>query len=332
MKKSIKALILLSILSVLSGCTKETTTTTTNTTIETTHETEILDITTVENTTTENTIVETSNINDDLFVASNYTGTPYIEINNNIPYFTKSDITTDVFETYSELDELGRCGVAYANICTEIMPTEKRGEIGKIKPSGWHTANYNEYPGLVDGNYLYNRCHLIAYMLAGENANEKNLITGTRYMNVTGMLPFEDKVHDYMEEHSDNHVLYRVTPIFKDNNLVAEGVLMEAYSVEDNGQLQFCVFCYNVQPGIDIDYVTGDNHISDTYQNNQNDPEDTVSTSTYILNTSSKKIHTSDCSAANNIKAKNKETTNKSYDELRSEGYEPCGICHPENN
>ena len=185
-----------------------------------------------------------------------YSGSPYAVINNNEPYFT--DITTDVFETYSDLDNLGRCGVAFANICKEIMPTEDRGQIGNVKPSGWHTVKYN---GIISGNYLYNRCHLIGYQLAGENANEKNLITGTRYLNVVGMLPFENQVDDYVES-SGNHVLYRVTPIFEGDNLVADGVLMEGLSVEDNGtSVKFCVFCYNVQPGIGIDYATGDSWI-----------------------------------------------------------------------
>ncbi len=186
-----------------------------------------------------------------------YTNSPYVEINNNIPSFTKDDYTTKPFETYSDLDSLGRCGVAYANICKEIMPAqgEKRTEISMVKPSGWKTAKYE---GLVEGNYLYNRCHLIGYQLAGENANEKNLITGTRYFNVTGMLPFENKVADYIKENKKNHVLFRVTPIFKDNNLVANGVQMEAYSVEDNGNgVQYNVFVYNIQPGITINYADG---------------------------------------------------------------------------
>ena len=169
-----------------------------------------------------------------------YSGRPYVEINGNEPYFSEEDRrNTEAFEDYSNLDALGRCGVAYANICKEIMPTEERGKIGQIRPSGWHTANYHE---LVDGNYLYNRCHLIGYQLAGENANEKNLITGTRYLNVDGMLPFENRVDDYVER-TNNHVLYRVTPIFEGNNLVASGVLMEAHSVEDNGKgINFCVY------------------------------------------------------------------------------------------
>lgn len=193
--------------------------------------------------------------------AEDYWDSPYTVINNNIPEFSESDmVRTDSFESYSELDYLGRCGVAYANICKELMPTEERGEIGSIKPSGWHTVNYHEF---VEGNYLYNRCHLIGYQLSGENANEKNLITGTRFLNVEGMLPFENEVADYVEE-TGNHVLYRVTPVFEGDNLVASGVQMEAYSVEDQGEgVMFNVYCYNVQPGITIDYVTGDSWIAD---------------------------------------------------------------------
>lgn len=190
-----------------------------------------------------------------------YSDSPYVEVNGNQPYFKEEDLTTDAFEIYSDLDDLGRCGTAYANICQEIMPTEKRGEIGQIKPSGWHTV---KYPEQITEKYLYNRCHLIAYQLAGENANEKNLITGTRYMNATGMVPFENEVADYVKE-TDHHVLYRVTPVFEGENLVASGVLMEAESVEDQGTgVKFCVFCYNVQPGIGIDYATGDSWVADT--------------------------------------------------------------------
>lgn len=188
-----------------------------------------------------------------------YSGTAYVEVNNNVPFFTDSDMTTQAFERYSKLDGHRRCGVAYANVCTEIMPTEERGKIGSVKPSGWHTVKYD----IVNGKYLYNRCHLIGYQLSAENANEKNLITGTRYLNVEGMLPFENMVADYVKE-TDHHVLYRVTPIFEGNNLVASGVLMEAKSVEDNGKgITFCVYCYNVQPGISIDYATGDSQLED---------------------------------------------------------------------
>ena len=182
---------------------------------------------------------------------------PYVIINNNMPDFSEEEITTKSFEKYSELDELGRCGVAYANIGIDTMPIEERESIGQIKPTGWHTVKYD----CVDGKYLYNRCHLIGYQLTAENANEKNLITGTRYMNVEGMLPFENKVVEYIKE-TGNHVLYRVTPIFKDNNLVASGVQMEAKSVEDNGEgILFNIFVYNNQPNIEIDYLTGDSKL-----------------------------------------------------------------------
>ena len=187
-----------------------------------------------------------------------YSGKPYVEVNGNIPFFTSDEYTTEVFEEYSEIDYLGRCGSAFANICLEIMPAEERGKIGSIKPSGWKTV---KYPEVIEDLYLYNRCHLIGYQLSGENANEKNLITGTRYMNVEGMLPFENMVAEYIKN-TGNHVLYRVTPIFEGENLVASGVLMEAYSVEDNGKgISFCVYCYNVQPDIEIDYLTGESKV-----------------------------------------------------------------------
>lgn len=187
-----------------------------------------------------------------------YNGNSYVVINDNIPNFTEENYTTDSFETYSELDSSGRCGVAYANISTDLMPTEERESIGMIKPSGWHTVKYD----IVDGKYLYNRCHLIGYQLTGENANEKNLITCTRYMNTTGMLEFENRVADYIKD-TGNHVLYRVTPIFEGDNLLATGVEMEAYSIEDNGKgIEFHVFVYNVQDGITIDYKTGDSSLN----------------------------------------------------------------------
>ena len=193
-----------------------------------------------------------------------YEGKPYVTINNNIPYFDEDDYTTESFERYSNLDaKLGRCGVAYANICKEIMPfdNEERGDISSINPTGW---KQKKYAGKVDGDYLYNRCHLIGWQLAGENDNELNLITGTRYMNVEGMLSFENEVDDYLEEYSQNHVLYRVTPIFEGNNLVASGVQLEAYSVEDNGKgVCFNVYVYNVQPGIVIDYKTGESWLEE---------------------------------------------------------------------
>lgn len=189
-----------------------------------------------------------------------YSGKPYVEINQNVPYFADSELSTTSYEYYSDLDSLGRCGVCIASVGQDIMPTEKRGDIGSVKPTGWHTV---KYAGVVDGNYLYNRCHLIGYQLTGENANNKNLITGTRYLNVEGMLPFENMVADYVKE-TGNHVMYRVTPVFDGNNLLVSGVLMEAKSVEDNGAgILFNVYCYNVQPGVTIDYATGDSSLEE---------------------------------------------------------------------
>ncbi len=184
-----------------------------------------------------------------------YTDSPYIAVNNNVPYFTEKDYTTESYESYGELDSLGRCTSCIACVGQDLMPTEKRGSIGSVKPSGWQIAKYD----FIDGKYLYNRCHLIGYQLSGENANERNLITGTRYLNVSGMLPFENLVGDYVKE-TGNHVLYRSTPIFVDDERVARGVLLEGYSIEDNGEgVQFCVFCYNVQPGVTINYYDGSN-------------------------------------------------------------------------
>lgn len=195
------------------------------------------------------------NMGEILAMVPEFTDQPYVVINNNEPFFTDEEKETlDPFEFYSELDELGRCGMALANVCKELMPTGDRESIGQVKPTGWQTAKYDH----VDGKYLYNRCHLIGFQLTGENANEKNLITGTRYMNVDGMLPFENMIDDYVDE-TENHVLYRVTPIYQGDELVARGVLMEAYSVEDQGEgICFNVYAYNNQPGVVIDYATGD--------------------------------------------------------------------------
>jgi len=182
-----------------------------------------------------------------------YSGEAYVAVNGNVPFFVEEEYTTESYEFYSELDDLGRCGVTMACIGIDIMPTEDRGNIGSVKPSGWQSVKYD----IVDGKYLYNRCHLIGFQLAGENANKRNLITGTRYLNIEGMLPFEDMVADYVKE-TENHVLYRVTPIFNGDDLVAEGVLMEGWSVEDEGDgICFCIYAYNAQPGIVIDYATG---------------------------------------------------------------------------
>lgn len=187
-----------------------------------------------------------------------YSGSPFVPVDENKPSFAEEDFTTEAFESYSPLDMLGRCGVAYANLGPELMPTEPRGDIGHIKPSGWHSVKYDN----VDGKSLYNRCHLIGFQLAGENDNEYNLITGTRYMNVDGMLPFENVVAEYIDE-TGNHVLYRVTPIYDGADLVAQGVQMEAMSVEDNGfGVCFNVYVYNVQPGITIDYETGESWLT----------------------------------------------------------------------
>ena len=246
-----------------------------------------------------------------------YSGQPYVAINDNEPDFDEEDFTVASFETYSSLDSLGRCGAAYANIGRDLMPTEKRTGIGSVKPSGWHTVRYD----IVEGKYLFNRCHLIGYQLTGENANEKNLITGTRYMNVEGMLPFEDMVADYIKE-TDNHVLYRVTPIYDGDNLLASGVQMEAASVEDQGEgISYNVYVYNVQPGITIDYATGDSSRSgDTGSDKGKE---------YILNTNTHKFHYADCSGAADISSQNKEIYRGSRSRLLDRGYEPCGRCNP---
>lgn len=260
-----------------------------------------------------------------------YSGSPYVVINNNIPYFTENDYTTNSYEYYSELDSLGRCGVCVASIGKDLMPTEERGSIGSVKPTGWHTVKYDN----VDGKYLYNRCHLIGYQLSGENANTKNLITGTRYLNIQGMLPFENMVADYVKE-TGNHILYRSTPIFEGNNLLASGVLLEAYSVEDNGDgICFNVYCYNVQPDISINYATGDSSFAGTQQTEppkqteQSNPPAQNVESTYILNVNTKKFHYPSCSAVKQMSDKNKQTYTGSRDDLISQGYDPCKKCNP---
>ena len=250
-----------------------------------------------------------------------YAGNSFVILDDNKPAFSKQDRErTDAFETYSDLDELGRCGVAYANICKELMPTEERGAIGMVKPTGWHTVKYDN----VEGKYLYNRCHLIGYQLAGENANEKNLITGTRYLNVTGMLKFEDQVADYVKA-TDHHVLYRVTPVFEEDNLVATGVEMEAYSVEDKGEgVSFHVFVYNVQPGIVIDYATGE-----SWPDDSKTTENTGKGQNYVLNTNTHKFHTQNCESVRDIADSNKEVYTGYREDLINMGYEPCKRCKP---
>lgn len=192
----------------------------------------------------------------DLSSIPEFSGSASVTINENMPFFEKSDMTEQSFEKYSNLDSLGRCGAAFANLSTDTMPTEKRGNIGSVKPTGWQISKYD----FIDGEYLYNRCHLIAYQLSAENANKRNLITGTRFMNTSGMLPYENEVAEYIKR-TNNHVLYRVTPMFEGDDLLCRGVLMEAYSVEDDGKgVCFNVFCYNAQPGVIIDYATGENY------------------------------------------------------------------------
>ena len=257
----------------------------------------------------------------DLSQVPAYSGEPYVVVNNNIPFFKDSDLTTEAFEKYSDLDSLGRCGAAYANVCQEIMPTEKRGAIGMVKPTGWQTVKYD----WVDGKYLYNRCHLIGYQLSGENANEKNLITGTRYLNVDGMLPFENLVADYVHE-TDHQVLYRVTPVFENSNLVASGVLMEAQSVEDDDVL-FCVYCYNVQPKVTIDYATGESHASE--DTNIQETSQSTGEQTYIVNENTKKFHLPSCSSVKDMNSGNKREFTGDRQELLDEGYSACKTCHP---
>lgn len=285
----------------------------------------------------------------DISTVPAYSGKAYATINNNVPFFTEADLqkAANSYESYSDLDSLGRCGVCAASVGTDIMPTEERGNIGQVKPTGWQTVKYN---GIVDGNYLYNRCHLIGYELTGENANEKNLITGTRYMNVDGMLPFENMVADYVKS-TGAHVLYRVTPIFEGDNLVASGVTIEAESVEDNGAgLLFNVYVYNVQPGVSIDYASGKSELDgtvsavaeepsmkaeNTEQVQQTEqavaetPQPVAEGTSYVLNTNTKKFHHTWCSSVNEMKAKNREDFTGSRNDLIARGFVPCKRCNP---
>lgn len=256
--------------------------------------------------------------------------TPYVRINGNKPFIEEASITTESFEEYYELDSLGRCTKAFACLGEDLMPTGPRGDISYIYPSGWMNKQYD----IVEGNSLYNRCHLIGFQLSGENANKKNLITGTRFMNVKGMLPFENMVADYIKE-TENHVMYSVTPIFEGNNLVASGVLMEAVSVEDNGKgIEFCVYVYNSQPGIVIDYQNGDSRlatdeefpdISDT----EDEKNDTDATVNYIINRDTKKFHLPTCRYALDMSESNRAESTSTRDELIFNGYSPCKFCNP---
>lgn len=264
---------------------------------------------------------------------SAYTGSPYVVVNDNVPEFSESDQTTTSFETYGALDALGRCTTAYANIGQDLMPTEKRGDISKVKPTGWHSVRYD----CVEGKSLYNRCHLIGYQLTAENANERNLITGTRYLNTEGMLPFENMVADYIQE-TDNHVLYRVTPVYDGDNLVADGVQMEALSVEDDGEgIMYNVYCYNVQPDVGIDYATGESWLESTEsQSGESDQketkpvkQDTTSLTQYVLNTSTMKFHKPDCSGVERMSKENRRSVKAERQSLIDQGYTPCGQCEP---
>ena len=248
-----------------------------------------------------------------------WNGQPYTAVNGNVPGFSEKDLTTASFESYSELDSLGRCGTAFACLGQDLMPRGERGDISGIHPTGWHSVQYD----FIDGKNLYNRCHLIGWQLSGEDANRKNLITGTRYMNVEGMLPFENMVADYIKE-TGCHVLYRVTPVFQGSNLVADGVLMEAMSVEDQGEsISFCVFVPNVQPGVAIDYSDGSSRPADSQSSPEN--EEAV----YIINTNTRRFHLPSCSSVKEMKESNRENFTGSREELIEEGYIPCGKCRP---
>lgn len=281
-----------------------------------------------------------------------YNGRPYAVVNNNVPVFSKAEKEkTDTFENYGKLDLQGRCTVAFAMLGFETMPTEERGAIGSIKPTGWHTVKYD----CVDGKYLYNRCHLIGYQLSAENANERNLITGTRYLNVEGMLPFENMVADYIKE-TRNHVLYRVTPIFRNHELLARGVQIEAWSVEDKGEgICFNVYCFNVQPQITIDYASGYSSGPSVSKNQASSKpaSDKVSSAVssrpvssahttdssvdskpqqsvkYVLNTNTKKFHYPHCYSAKKIKEENYEEFSGTKEKLFALGYSACGNCKP---
>ena len=260
-----------------------------------------------------------------------YTDKAYVELNGNKPLFKEDEIISEYYESYSGLDDLGRCQVAMACLSRDTMPLpyEKREAIGSVKPAGWKTA---KYPGIVDGLYLYNRCHLIGWQLSAENANPLNLTTGTRYLNVEGMLPFENKVDDYIEA-TEHHVMYRVTPIFLGEELVCRGILIEAQSVEDNGCV-FCVYCYNVQPGIDINYADGTSREATTdYSDELIETAEQLGLKeeirTYIINNKTKKIHKPDCSSVSDIGNANFEQYEGYLSTLLQEGYTLCKKCNP---
>lgn len=315
---------------------------TTTVTNEITTVTEAETVTTAESTVviTKNPMdyIDVTNVNIDLSSCV-YDGiTPYSIVNDNVPQFEVVEHEYQSFEYYSDLDSLGRCGLTMSVVGKDIMPTEERGNIGSVKPTGWQTVKYD----CVDGKYLYNRCHLLGYQLTGENANTSNLITGTRYMNVDGMLPFENMVADYIKE-TGNHVLYVVKPVFEGDNLLATGVIMQAKSLEDNGDgILFNVFCHNVQPGIEIDYASGSSNeviietepvIVETESVIETEPEAVTEPEyvgkEYILNTNTKKVHRPGCGSINQMKEENKQSYTGSLADLESQGYVGCKKCNP---
>ena len=259
-----------------------------------------------------------------------YSGTSYTDINGDVPFF--SELMTTPFDGYGPLDDLGRATLAYACVGPETMPNSPRENISSIHPSGWNDAQYEG----IEGKNLFNRCHLIGFQLTGQNANERNLITGTRYMNVEGMLSFENSVASYVRE-TGHHVMYRVTPLYDGDNLVASGVLMEAKSVEDPF-VQYCVFCYNVQPGVTIDYATGENsgdgkigedHSDEDQPSERTVPETKDEGTDYVLNTNTKKFHYPSCPSVGDMKEKNRQDYHGTRDEIIAMGYKPCGRCNP---
>lgn len=271
----------------------------------------------------------------DINCIPSYSGKAYTIVNNNIPYFDMNNMIAKSYEQYSPIDSLGRCGTAFACIGMDVLPSEERGSIGNVKPSGWHTIRYKN----IDGKYLYNRCHLIGYQLSGENSNERNLITGTRYMNINGMLPFENMVADYIQK-THNHVMYRVTPIFVENNLLSSGVHMEAFSVEDNGNgICFNVFCYNVQPGIKLNYANGNSESEDgsapygssatVIESGKNDKNNLSNIQIYIANKNTKKFHYVYCKSVEQMNETNKHELHCTRNQLISAGYSPCANCNP---
>ena len=248
-----------------------------------------------------------------------YSGEPFAVLEDNMPRFSLEDYVTQSYETYGDLDALNRCTYTVACIGRDLMPTQERENIGMVRPTGWVTAKYD----FVDGKYLYNRCHLIGFQLTGENANERNLITGTRYMNVQGMLPFENMVADYIKE-TGNHVLYRVIPVFEGDNPLASGVTMEAWSVEDNGEgICFYVYAYNVQPGVEIDYTTGESRLAEPVVGEGEDVK------TYVVNTGSGKFHDGTCPQAISIKPENKESFETTRSQMLAWSFVPAGCCKP---